>query len=79
MKCRLGVDNSSYADLVHFVKTVSESGVSKFIVHARQAILGLNTKDNRTVPPIDYDQVKALKAQFPHLQFVVNGAISSID
>ena len=57
VKCRIGVDsNDSYAELVEFVKTVSqEAGVTKFIIHARKAFLkGLNPKDNRTIPQLNY-------------------------
>jgi tRNA-dihydrouridine synthase A len=57
IKCRIGVDsNDSYPELVEFVKTVSqEAGVTKFIIHARKAFLkGLNPKDNRTIPPLNY-------------------------
>lgn len=57
VKCRIGVDNNdSYAGLTNFISIVSAKGnVNKFIVHARKAYLkGLNPKENRTVPPLNY-------------------------
>ena len=63
VKCRLGVnDRDSWDNIVHFIKTVSEEGgVRKFIVHARKAILGLDPKANRNIPPLRYDWVLNLK------------------
>jgi tRNA-dihydrouridine synthase A len=60
VKCRLGVDDlDKYEDVHNFIKTVNhEGGVSKFIVHARKCHLqGLNTHENRTVPPLKHEWV----------------------
>ena len=77
VKHRLGVDDhDSEAFLWDFVGTVAESGCKTFIVHARKALLqGLSPKENRDVPPLDYDRVARLKAQFPDLEIILNGGL----
>ncbi len=81
VKHRIGIDDhDSYAFLRDFVGTVAESGCRTFIVHARKAHLqGLSPKENRTVPPLDYDRVKRLKADFPELEIVLNGGLGARD
>ncbi len=82
VKCRLGVDNNdSYSELAQFIKTVNQdSGVTKFIVHARKALLqGLNPKENRTIPDLKYDWVMKLKEDFPDISFVINGGLNTIE
>ena len=80
VKCRLGVDEvDSWEELLYFVRAVSGAGVRHFVVHARKAILGLNTIQNRSVPPLRHDWVFALADEFPDLTFTVNGGISSIE
>lgn len=82
VKTRVGVDNDdSYEQLTHFVATVSESGVCQvFIIHARKAWLkGLSPKENRQVPPLQHDVVKRLKRDFPHLSFLINGGINTLE
>ena len=82
VKCRLGVDNNdSYPELAQFIKTVNQdSGVTKFIVHARKAFLqGLNPKENRTIPDLKYDWVMKLKEDFPYISFVINGGLNTIE
>jgi tRNA-dihydrouridine synthase A len=81
VKCRLGVDEQDeYADLAHFVDTVRASGCTVFIVHARKAWLeGLSPKENREIPPLDYERVYELKRAFPELTIVVNGGIASVE
>lgn len=81
VKNRIGIDGKeSYEDLVSFVKTVSDAGCEKFIVHARIAILkGLSPKKNRTVPPLRYQDVYNLKKLFPHLTIEINGGIKTIE
>ena len=71
----------SYAELVNFVRVVSEgSGVSHFIMHARKCLLkGLNPHKNRTVPPLRYEWVWALKRDFPHLTFSLNGGVLTLE
>jgi tRNA-dihydrouridine synthase len=71
----------SYPELVNFVQVVSEgSGVSHFIVHARKCLLkGLNPHQNRTIPPLRYEWVWALKRDFPHLDFSLNGGVLRLE
>ena len=80
VKHRLGIDErDSYQELCDFVGTISRAGCSVFIVHARKAWLeGLSPKENREIPPLDYDRVYRLKQDFPKLQIVINGGISSV-
>ena len=80
VKTRLGIDHSDdYQFLADFVDKVSETGCTTFIIHARKAWLkGLNPKQNRTVPPLQYDKVYRLKQDFPHLNIVINGGICTI-
>ncbi|GMG87302.1 tRNA dihydrouridine(20/20a) synthase DusA [Biformimicrobium ophioploci] len=81
VKHRIGVDDmEDYPGLVGFVDTVAEAGVSTFIVHARKAWLqGLSPKENREVPPLDYEMVYRLKRERPDLEIVINGGINSIE
>jgi len=81
VKTRIGIDDSDdYDFLAAFIDTVRRAGCEHFIVHARKAILaGLSPKENRTVPPLDYDRVYRLKSDFPELRIVLNGGIDSID
>jgi tRNA-dihydrouridine synthase A len=80
VKCRIGIDDQdSEADLVRFIERVAAGGCKTFIVHARKAWLqGLSPKENREVPPLDYDRVHRLKAAFPELTIVINGGISTL-
>jgi tRNA-dihydrouridine synthase A len=80
VKHRIGLD---YADDYNFVRdfvgTVAEAGCSVFIVHARNAVLkGLSPKANREIPPLRYDVVAKLRADFPKLTFVLNGGITTV-
>ena len=81
VKCRLGADNvDKYEDLVNFVKVVNESGVTHYIVHARKCHLdGLNPAQNRSVPPLMYDRVYRLAADFPENEFSINGGILTLE
>jgi len=80
VKHRIGIDDlDSYELLYRFVDTVSAAGCEIFIVHARKAWLsGLSPKQNREIPPLRYDLVYRLKADFPQLQFIINGGIHSL-
>jgi tRNA-dihydrouridine synthase A len=80
VKCRLGIDDQDVeATLPKFIETVAAAGCQTFIVHARKAWLkGLSPKDNRTIPPIDYDLVRAMKVRFPQLSIIVNGQIADV-
>ena len=83
VKHRIGIDHTedtpeSYDFVRDFVGTVSEAGCNVFIVHARNAWLkGLSPKENREVPPLRYELVHRLKAEFPHLTLCVNGGITT--
>ena len=81
VKSRIGVDDQdSYEFLLSFVEPLVAAGCRKFIVHARIAILeGLSPKENRSVPPLDYERVYQLKRDFPELDIVINGGLSTID
>lgn len=81
VKCRIGIDErDSYQELTHFIDTVAKAGCETFIVHARKAWLsGLSPKQNRDVPPLRYEVVYQLKQDFPHLNIIINGGISTLD
>ena len=82
VKCRIGIDDSEdYAFLEDFISKVSEDGgVKTFIIHARKAWLkGLSPKENREIPPLQYDVVEKIKAAFPDLSFPVNGGIRTME
>ena len=80
VKCRIGVDEQDAEnDFNHFIDTVAKIGCEHFIVHARKAWLsGLSPKDNREVPPLDYDRVYRLKQRRPELQISINGGIETL-
>ncbi len=80
IKCRIGVDQFEGEEyLKNFVETVAKTGVSLFIIHARKAISGLDTKRNRSIPPLDYELVHKIKQTFPELKIILNGGIEEID
>ena len=81
VKTRIGIDDlDSDAFLSDFVGRIVEAGCRHVIVHARIAILGgLSPKENRTVPPLNYDRVYRLKREQPGLVVVLNGGIRSTD
>jgi tRNA-dihydrouridine synthase A len=80
VKSRIGIDDrEDYGFLRDFVGSVAESGCNVFIVHARKAILaGLSPKQNREVPPLRYDHVYRLKAEFPQLFVMLNGGVRNL-
>jgi tRNA-dihydrouridine synthase A len=80
VKCRIGIDQQDDdADLQNFVETVAAAGCTTFIVHARKAWLdGLSPKENREIPPLNYDRVYRLKASRPDLAIHVNGGIPDV-
>ena len=80
VKCRIGVDDQDdYAGLQHFTETMLEAGVGVLTVHARKAWLqGLSPKENRDIPPLDYERVYRLKREFPQLVVVINGGITTV-
>lgn len=77
VKSRIGIDDQDgYEFLLAFVEPLVEAGCRKFIVHARTAILeGLSPKENRSVPPLNYERVYQLKRDFAELEIVVNGGL----
>ena len=81
VKCRIGVDDQDeYADLQRFTHTMLEAGVEVLVVHARKAWLqGLSPKENREIPPLDYQRVYRLKREFPQLVVVINGGITTVE
>ncbi|HEY5809591.1 MAG TPA: tRNA dihydrouridine(20/20a) synthase DusA [Povalibacter sp.] len=84
VKCRIGIEPSPITDdyefLRGFIATVAQSGCDVFVVHARRAVLsGLSPKENREIPPLRYDVAAKLRADFPHLTFVVNGGIRTVE
>jgi len=81
MKCRIGIDNqTSYDFFKDFIDSSIQSGIKIIYVHARNAILnGLSPKNNRTLPPLKYEFVSQIKKDFPNIQFILNGGISSLE
>ncbi len=81
IKCRIGIDDrDSQRELEDFIGTVANAGCDTFIVHARKAILsGLSPKENREIPPLNYDSVFAVKQAFPELSIIINGGIKTIE
>lgn len=81
VKHRIGINGrDSYEQLVDFVGQVHDAGCDTFIVHARIAILeGLSPKENRDIPPLRYEVVRQLKADFPHLEIILNGGLTDLD
>jgi tRNA-dihydrouridine synthase A len=80
VKCRLGLNEYNEEFLKDFISTVSSKGeVSHFIMHARLAMMNLDTDKNRKIPPLQYDTVKGLKKIYPDLDFSLNGGIKTLD
>src|SRR6516164_21096 len=81
VKCRIGIDDQDpEAALDELARDVVAAGSDALIVHARKAWLsGLSPKENRDIPPLDYDRVYRLKAALPHVPVIINGGIASLD
>ena len=81
VKTRIGIDDrDSYEELAHFIDCVQQGGCKIFIIHARKAFLqGLSPKENRTVPPLNYEFAYRIKQQYPELRIIINGGISNLD
>ncbi|UPR55453.1 tRNA dihydrouridine(20/20a) synthase DusA [Vibrio sp. ED004] len=82
VKMRIGIDDQdSYEFLTKFVSTVSEKGgCEQFTIHARKAWLsGLSPKENREIPPLDYDRAYQIKKDFSDLVIAVNGGITTLE
>ncbi len=80
VKHRIGIDDlDRYEDMLNFVDTVARAGCWRFSVHARKAWLqGLSPKENRSVPPLRYDDVYRLKRDRPQLDIEINGGIKTL-
>jgi len=80
VKCRAGIDhNDSDAFLENFIDSLAEAGCDVLIIHARIAVLnGLSPKENREIPPLNYDRVYLMKERFPELKIVLNGGVRSL-
>lgn len=80
VKCRIGIDDQDgEADLDRFVGAVAGAGCRTVVVHARKAWLqGLSPKQNRDVPPLDYERVYRLKQAHDELEIVINGGIATL-
>ncbi|MEC9312524.1 MAG: tRNA-dihydrouridine synthase, partial [Pseudomonadota bacterium] len=81
VKCRIGVDDQDPAEVLpEFLSRVGAAGCQRFTIHARKAWLqGLSPKENRDIPPLDYDLVQRMRGMFGGLHLSVNGGITSLD
>ncbi|MGH1329350.1 MAG: tRNA dihydrouridine(20/20a) synthase DusA [Paracoccaceae bacterium] len=81
VKCRIGVDDQEPQEILPaFLQIMQEAGVARLTIHARKAWLqGLSPKQNRDIPPLDYDLVYAMKRAFPDLHISINGGVESLD
>ena len=81
IKCRIGLGKDfNYEFFAEFIDEIIQSGINIVYVHARNAILnGISPKGNRSIPPLNYDFVKKIKKQHPHIQFILNGGIDTIE
>ncbi|SDW24635.1 tRNA-U16,U17-dihydrouridine synthase [Ruegeria halocynthiae] len=80
LKCRIGVDEQEPEEVLPaFLKQISAAGCQRVTIHARKAWLqGLSPKENRDIPPLDYDLVHRMKAEFPDLHISINGGITTL-
>jgi tRNA-dihydrouridine synthase A len=80
VKCRIGIDDQDpEVALDVLARSVVAAGADALVVHARKAWLnGLSPKENRDIPPLDYDRVYRLKAALPDVPVIINGGIGSI-
>ncbi|MGR3369678.1 MAG: tRNA dihydrouridine(20/20a) synthase DusA [Sagittula sp.] len=81
VKCRIGVDDQDPGEVLpEFLARLGAAGCSRISIHARKAWLqGLSPKENRDIPPLDYDLVMQMRGLFPHLHLSVNGGIGSLE
>jgi tRNA-dihydrouridine synthase A len=80
IKCRIGIDQlDNFEFLDEFIVTLANVGCNTFIIHARIAILsGLSPKENRSIPPLNYQRVLDIKNKYPELNIIINGGIQSL-
>ncbi len=81
VKCRLGVDDQDPTQaLPALIDSVRAAGVRRVIVHARKAWLqGLSARENREIPPLDYDLAARMVTDFPDMAICVNGGVATLD
>jgi tRNA-dihydrouridine synthase A len=81
VKCRIGIDDQDPEEALDtLTRRVVAAGTDALIVHARKAWLkGLSPKENRDIPPLDYDRVYRLKASLPDVPIIINGGIAGIE
>ncbi len=81
VKSRIGIDDcDDYVFLQNFINIVQQAPCKTFIIHARKAWLkGLSPKENREVPPLQYEAVYRLKKEYPHLNIIINGGINTLN
>ena len=93
LKHRIGIDGKGvlpesygrtlidrYEDMLNFINITEKSGIEKYIIHARIAVLaGLDPKQNREIPPLRYDEVYKIKEEKPYLHIEINGGIKTIE
>ncbi len=81
VKNRIGIDDQDdYEGLHRFISTVAQAGCKTFIIHARKAWLkGLSPKENREIPPLRYALVYQIKQEFPQLEILINGGITTLE
>jgi tRNA-dihydrouridine synthase A len=81
VKCRIGIDEQDPEQALEaLASAVEQAGVAALVVHARKAWLdGPSPRENRDIPPLDYDRVYRLKAAHPDLTVVLNGGIADLD
>ncbi len=81
VKCRIGVDNQDpQVVLPDFLDRIQAAGCSRVTIHARKAWLkGLSPKENRDIPPLDYELVHRMKAAFPQMHISINGGVTGLD
>lgn len=80
VKCRIGVDEQEPRDVLpDFLEKIQKAGCQRVTIHARKAWLqGLSPKENRDIPPLDYDLVHQMKAEFSALHISINGGIATL-
>ena len=80
VKCRIGVDDQDPEEILpEFLSRIVAAGCTRVTIHARKAWLkGLSPKENRDIPPLDYDLVQRMKGLFPNLHMSINGGIASL-
>lgn len=81
IKCRTGIDEQDdFAFLDVFVDKIADKGCTEFIIHARKAWLnGLSPKQNREIPPLDYERVYNVKEKYPQLCISLNGGLKTLE